>query len=93
MKAVNSPLRQSYSPEPEPTIVFFRNQIPVLYDGESINCVCDKVVDVVIVFSNVSRFFLFGLNFFSLSNRFNFVVFVTNRAVLLAILCIIILLI
>ncbi len=34
VKAVNSPLRQNYSPEPEPTIVFFRNQIPVLYDGK-----------------------------------------------------------
>jgi len=33
VKSVNSPLRQLFSPDPEPTIVFFRNQIPVLYDG------------------------------------------------------------
>ncbi|KAK0161432.1 hypothetical protein PV327_009903 [Microctonus hyperodae] len=33
IKALNSDLRKLYSPKDEPTLVFFRNGIPLLYDG------------------------------------------------------------
>lgn len=35
IKALNSDLRKLYSPKDEPTLVFFRNGIPLLYDGNN----------------------------------------------------------
>ncbi len=35
VKAVDSPLRVKFSTRSAPTIVFFRKQNPVLYDGKS----------------------------------------------------------